>query len=163
MALSPLTSAAGAISSATAGRYGRLIGSFSIMFAVALPAEFVANDKPIVVKYRGELYAPIFKFYPETAFGGDFQTEAIYRDPEVDCLIRSGGLGDCFDDPEGVIADARGRRLSTARRSRRAGRSGRSFPIAMTHPWTGPAPRRCRPTSRTGWAPMTPSAMCWRG
>jgi microcin C transport system permease protein len=79
---------------------------FTIIFAVALPAEFVANDKPIVVKYQGELYAPIFKFYPETAFGGDFQTEAIYRDPEVACLIRSGGLESCFDDPEGVIADA---------------------------------------------------------
>ena len=79
---------------------------FAVLFAVALPAEFVANDKPILVKYRGEFYTPVFNFYPETAFGGDFQTEAIYRDPEVECLIVSGGLEDCFDDPEGIIADA---------------------------------------------------------
>lgn len=79
---------------------------FSILFAVALPAEFVANDKPILVKYRDGYYMPVFRFYPETAFGGDFQTEAIYRDPEVECLIVSGGLEDCFDDPEGIMADA---------------------------------------------------------
>ena len=77
---------------------------FSILFAISLPAEFVANDKPILVSYRGSLYMPVFRFYPETAFGGDFQTEAAYRDPEVRCLIDSGGLEDCFDDPEGIIA-----------------------------------------------------------
>ncbi|VAW03228.1 Prephenate dehydratase-associated ABC transporter, permease protein 2, partial [hydrothermal vent metagenome] len=51
-------------------------------------------------------YMPIFRFYPETAFGGDFETEAIYRDPEVKCLIASGGLDICFDDPEAVMADS---------------------------------------------------------
>ncbi|AWZ20368.1 oligopeptide/dipeptide uptake family ABC transporter, permease protein [Roseovarius sp. TM1035] len=79
---------------------------FSVIFTITLFAEFVANDKPILVQYRGELYMPIFRFYPETEFGGDFETEAIYRDPEVRCLIASGGLDICFDDPEGVIADA---------------------------------------------------------
>ncbi len=76
---------------------------FSILFGLSLFAEFIANDKPILVSYRGELYTPIFNFYPETAFGGDFQTEAIYKDPEVECLIVSGGMEDCWDDPEGVI------------------------------------------------------------
>ena len=76
---------------------------FSVLFGVSLFAEFIANDKPILVKYQGEYFTPIFKFYPETAFGGDFQTEAAYRDPEVQCLIKSGGLEDCFDDPEGII------------------------------------------------------------
>ncbi|MCE8517539.1 ABC transporter permease [Ruegeria pomeroyi] len=76
---------------------------FSVLFGISLFAEFLANDKPILVSYRGELRMPIFSFYPETAFGGDFQTEAIYRDPEVKCLIASGGIEDCFDDPEGVI------------------------------------------------------------
>jgi len=79
---------------------------FAVIFTITLLAEFVANDKPIVLKYRGELYMPIFTFYPETAFGGDFETEAIYRDPEVECLIVSGGLDICFDDPEGVLEDA---------------------------------------------------------
>ncbi len=90
-------------------RNGRAFWSlviFSVIFAITLCAEFVANDKPILVQYRGEYYMPIFRFYPETAFGGDFRTEAIYRDPEVQCLIASGGLDTCFDDPEGVMADA---------------------------------------------------------
>ncbi|MCG7520727.1 ABC transporter permease [Ruegeria sp. Ofav3-42] len=87
-------------------RNGRAFWSliiFSILFGLSLFAEFIANDKPILVKYRGEFYTPIFNFYPETEFGGDFQTEAIYRDPEVQCLIDSGGLESCFDDPEGII------------------------------------------------------------
>ncbi|KZY49041.1 ABC transporter permease [Sulfitobacter sp. KE29] len=79
---------------------------FAILFGISLLAEFVANDKPILVSYRGEYYTPIFNFYPETAFGGDFQTEAAYRDPEVQCLIATGGLDLCFDDPEGYILDA---------------------------------------------------------
>jgi microcin C transport system permease protein len=78
---------------------------FSVLFVLSLFAEFIANDKPILVSYRGELFMPIFKFYPETAFGGDFRTEAVYRDPEVECLIQSGGNLDCFDDPEGILED----------------------------------------------------------
>jgi microcin C transport system permease protein len=77
---------------------------FLVVFTLSLFAEFIANDKPILVNYRGEMYMPIFKFYPETTFGGDFRTEAAYRDPEVRCLIASGGLEDCFDDPEGIVA-----------------------------------------------------------
>ena len=72
---------------------------FSVVFTITLFAEFVANDKPILVQYRGEYYMPIFRFYPETQFGGDFETEAIYRDPEVRCLIASGGLDICFFTP----------------------------------------------------------------
>tara|TARA_B110000908_G_scaffold151646_1_gene186573 strand:+ start:788 stop:1900 length:1113 start_codon:yes stop_codon:yes gene_type:complete len=76
---------------------------FVVVFTLSLFAEFLANDKPILVNYRGEMYTPIFNFYAETEFGGDFQTEAAYRDPEVKCLIASGGLEDCFDDPEGIV------------------------------------------------------------
>lgn len=79
---------------------------FSVLFGLSLFAEFLAYDKPILVQYRGEYYTPIWNFYPETAFGGDFQTEAVYRDPEVECLIVTGGLDLCFDDPEGYIEDA---------------------------------------------------------
>ena len=67
-------------------RNGRAFWSliiFTIIFTLSLFAEFIANDKPILVQYRGDFYTPIFKFYPETAFGGDFRTEAAYRDPEV--------------------------------------------------------------------------------
>ncbi|MBY5934620.1 ABC transporter permease [Tateyamaria omphalii] len=79
---------------------------FSILFGLSLVAELIAYDKPILVRYQNEFYTPIWNFYPETAFGGDFRTEASYRDPEVECLIVSGGLEACFDDPEGVIEDA---------------------------------------------------------
>lgn len=76
---------------------------FSILFGITLFAELVANDKPILVKYRGEFFVPVVQFYPETAFGGDFETEAVYHDVEVECLIVTGGIEDCFDDPEGII------------------------------------------------------------
>lgn len=79
---------------------------FLALFGLSLAAEVIANDKPILVRYRGELYMPVFRFYPETTFGGDFGTEAIYRDPAVQCLIRTGGLEACWDDPEGVLEDA---------------------------------------------------------
>ncbi len=87
-------------------RNGRAFWSlliFTLLFGVSLFAEFIANDKPILVNYRGELRMPIFSFYAETDFGGDFRTEAAYRDPEVRCLIRTGGLDACFDDPEGLM------------------------------------------------------------
>ncbi len=79
---------------------------FSILFGLSLVAEFIANDKPILVHYDGGYYMPVAKFYPETAFGGDFRTEAVYGDIEVQCLIISQGQDTCFDDPEGVIDDA---------------------------------------------------------
>jgi microcin C transport system permease protein len=43
----------------------------------------LANDKPLLVQYQGGYYTPIWNFYPETEFGGDFRTEAVYRDIEV--------------------------------------------------------------------------------
>ncbi|MFT7106314.1 MAG: microcin C transport system permease protein [Yoonia sp.] len=77
---------------------------FSVLFGLSLMAEFIANDKPIVVSYRGELYMPIFNFYSEQDFGGDFPTEAGYGEVEVDCLIVTGGLQNCFDTPDELIA-----------------------------------------------------------
>ena len=76
---------------------------FGVLFGLSLFAEFIANDKPVLVSYQGEWRMPIFQFYPETAFGGDFKTEAIYRDREVQCLIVSGGLDACWDDPDGIM------------------------------------------------------------
>ncbi|HEU0220967.1 MAG TPA: ABC transporter permease [Paracoccaceae bacterium] len=79
---------------------------FLALVLVTLCAEFVANDRPILVAYRGELHVPVLRFYPETAFGGEFETEANYRDPVVQCFIRAAGLEACYDDPEAVSADA---------------------------------------------------------
>ena len=61
---------------------------FLALFAATLPAEFVANDKPLLIGYGGGYYFPIFATYPETVFGGDFETEAEYREPDVQDLIR---------------------------------------------------------------------------
>ncbi|KAJ54892.1 peptide ABC transporter permease [Actibacterium mucosum KCTC 23349] len=80
---------------------------FGILFGLSLFAELLANDKPLLVRYQGEFFTPVTQFYPETAFGGDFRTEADYSQPEVQCLIVSGGLDICFDDPEAVIEDAK--------------------------------------------------------
>lgn len=64
---------------------------FLFLFVMSLFAEFIANDKPILVEFKGGYYAPIFSFYPETAYGGDFETEADYRDPFVQELIEDAG------------------------------------------------------------------------
>ena len=76
---------------------------FLILYGFSLLAEFIANDRPLLVHSQGNYYTPIFNFYPETEFGGDFRTEAVYRDIEVQCLIISAGELDCWDDPLGVI------------------------------------------------------------
>ena len=61
------------------------------LLVVCLFAEFIANDRPILVSYDGGIYAPVFKEYPETTFGGDFETATDYRDPFVKDLINAKG------------------------------------------------------------------------
>ena len=63
---------------------------FLLLFFVSLFAEFIANDRPLYVRYQGEAYFPVFFTYAETEFGGDFETEAEYRDPFVQDLILEG-------------------------------------------------------------------------
>jgi microcin C transport system permease protein len=65
---------------------------FSVLFLVTLGAEFLANDRPILVWYDGSLYFPQFATYPETAFGGQFETAADYTDPYVRELIDRKGF-----------------------------------------------------------------------
>ncbi len=64
---------------------------FMVLFIIALSANFVANDKPIIVSYDGGIYFPVLKAYPETIFGGEFETEADYRDQFVADLINVKG------------------------------------------------------------------------
>lgn len=64
---------------------------FVTLLLVCLFAEFIANDKPILISYDGGLYVPVLKNYPETVFGGDFETETDYRDPYVQGLIDEKG------------------------------------------------------------------------
>lgn len=64
---------------------------FMIVLLTALGAEGIANDKPLLIWYKGGLYAPVATMYPETTFGGEFETETDYRDPYVKKLIDAQG------------------------------------------------------------------------
>jgi microcin C transport system permease protein len=64
---------------------------FLALLLFTMPAEFIANDKPLLVRHGGQLFFPVLKQYPETAFGGDFETEADYKDPYVIELIKKDG------------------------------------------------------------------------
>ncbi len=64
---------------------------FLVLFTLSLFAELVVNDKPLLVSFEGSFFTPVFNEYPETAFGGEFETEADYRDPYVAGLINEGG------------------------------------------------------------------------
>lgn len=79
---------------------------FGILYGLSLCAELLANDRPLLVKYQDGYYTPFLRFYSEQTFGGDLRTEANYTTPEVQCLIVAGGSLDCWDDPEGIRAEA---------------------------------------------------------
>ncbi|WP_343591960.1 ABC transporter permease [Paracidovorax wautersii] len=64
---------------------------FCVLVAISLGAELVSNDRPLVVRYEGQTYFPIFKTYPETTFGGDFDTPTDYLDPYIQERLRAGG------------------------------------------------------------------------
>jgi len=64
---------------------------FLALFITSLFAEFIANDKPYYVSFEGKSYFPVLVNYPETAFGGDFETAADYRDPFLQKLISDKG------------------------------------------------------------------------
>ncbi|AOZ70434.1 peptide ABC transporter permease [Rhodobacter xanthinilyticus] len=124
---------------------------FGTLFVLSLFAELLANDKPILVSYRGALYLPVYKFYPETTFGGDFRTEAIYRDPAVQCLIVTGGREECWDTPEDTMAEARA--------------TGMVGGEAVERGWMIWPPIRYhyRTINNVGAAPSAPDAAHWLG
>jgi microcin C transport system permease protein len=64
---------------------------FLVLFIVSLFAEFIANDKPFLIRVDGKLFFPAVITYPETAFGGEFETAADYRDPYLQKLIADKG------------------------------------------------------------------------
>ena len=64
---------------------------FIFLFLATLMAKFIANDQPLLVRYEGHFYCPVFKSYPETTFGGHFETATNYRDPLVKKLIEAKG------------------------------------------------------------------------
>ncbi len=63
----------------------------TFLVLLTLFAELLANDRPLLVRYDGEFYTPVLKDYPETVFGGEFETDADYKDPFVTELIEARG------------------------------------------------------------------------
>jgi microcin C transport system permease protein len=64
---------------------------FCTLVLVSLCAEVLSNDKPLLVRYQGQLYFPLLRAYPETTFGGDFPTATDYLDPYVRARITQHG------------------------------------------------------------------------
>ncbi len=64
---------------------------FCTLVVISLGAELVSNDRPLIVRYEGQTYFPMLKDYPETTFGGDFQTPTDYLDPFVRQRLSEGG------------------------------------------------------------------------
>jgi len=64
---------------------------FVVLFGLSLGAELLSNDKPLFVRYQGQSYFPLWRMYPETVFGGDFDTETDYRDPYIRARLTADG------------------------------------------------------------------------
>ena len=64
---------------------------FVILLVTSLFSELVSNDRPLLVRYQGELYVPLLKDYPETTFGGDFATPTDYLDPFIQQKLSEPG------------------------------------------------------------------------
>ncbi|HZW22429.1 ABC transporter permease [Noviherbaspirillum sp.] len=64
---------------------------FSVLFAISMAADVVSNDKPLAVRYNGQIMFPIFQTYSEKVFGGDFDTPADYLDPFIQDQFKRDG------------------------------------------------------------------------
>ncbi len=62
-----------------------------VVFFLSLFSEFIANDKPLVLRYQGGVYFPVVKFYPGTLFGGPYSTEPDYLKLKTDSAFLAGG------------------------------------------------------------------------
>ena len=150
MALSPLNQRRWANFRANRRSFWSLI-LFCVLFGLSLFAELLANDKPLLVSYKGGLYSPVFNFYSEETFGGFMRTEAVYRDEVVQCFIRSGGAEICEDDPQAVIAEVEA--------------TGTVEGQAVEAGWMiwPPIPYHFRTINNVGAAPSAPDADHWLG
>jgi microcin C transport system permease protein len=88
--LSPLTRRRIAVFRAHRKAFWSLVG-FVVMCVISLAAPLIANDKPLLIRYQQSWFFPLWVDYPETQFGGDFETLANYKDPYVADLIQAEG------------------------------------------------------------------------
>ena len=70
--------------------FGSLV-VFVVLVVFSLAAELVSNDRPLVVRYEGQTYWPMWNEYPETTFGGDFNAPTDYLDPFITERLRADG------------------------------------------------------------------------
>ena len=70
--------------------YASLLLFFALVLA-SLAAELISNDRPLLVRYEGQWYVPFVKNYPESTFGGDFETPADYLDPFIRQRLSEAG------------------------------------------------------------------------
>ncbi|MEM9726263.1 MAG: ABC transporter permease, partial [Pseudomonadota bacterium] len=80
---------------------------FGFLCLLALCAELIANNRPLLMSYQGQLLSPALIDYPETRFNGDFETNAKYVYPSVQCLVITGGDRACLADHAGTLDAAR--------------------------------------------------------
>lgn len=64
---------------------------FCLIMIISFCSEFIANDRPLVLSYKGELYFPVLKTYTDADFGGDFPTPADYKDEFIVNNINNNG------------------------------------------------------------------------
>ncbi len=69
---------------------------FGALLVLATCAELVSNDRPLVARYNGELFFPLFSNQPETRFGGDFATPTDWKDPFITEQFARPGNGAFF-------------------------------------------------------------------
>ncbi len=109
---------------------------FLALFFASLFAEFIANDRPLLVSYGGHLDFPIFHDYTEADLGGDLPIEADFRDAEVEKRIDAKGWIVWPPIPFDY----------------------RTINFHLPSPAPSPPDRR-----EPGSAPTIKAAMCWRG
>mgnify|MGYP006202900881 FL=1 len=75
---------------------------FCVLVVASLFAELLSNDRPLIVRYEGSTYFPMVQDYPETTFGGDFETTTDYLDPFIrEQITRDGNWALYAPNPYG--------------------------------------------------------------
>ena len=108
---------------------------FLALVLLSLGAELISNDRPLLVRYQGQLYTPLWQDYPETTFGGDFETPTDYLDPFIQQQLQQNGNWALFA----------------------LNRYG-----ADTINYFATQPNPAPPSAPIGWAPTSAGATCWR-
>ena len=141
---------------------------FLVLFVLSLFAEFIANDRPIVVSYKGEILFPVFVDYPEEKFGG-FLADTDYRDPFIQDEIEANGwmvwppIRYSYRTVNNEIAEpapARPWWMMTRRSAARAIRSASRTRTARSATGTGSAPTTRAATWSRGSSTASASRCC---